>query len=135
MEKRKEDRFNTRLMVKLRSGVLKTWGVLKDVSENGLLVKSNHKFNPEASIDIEVIMADGETATISGIVKRIMVTPNENRKFGIGIEVIEKNLLYRNLVNQISNKKRHSEIGSNTLDRRKQKLSQVPNKEKTQIIH
>ena len=105
MEKRKEDRFNTRLMVKLRSGVLKTWGVLKDVSVNGLLVKSNHKFNPETSIDIEVIMADGETATISGIVKRIIVTPNENRKFGIGIEVIEKNLLYRNLVNQIAKKK------------------------------
>ena len=109
MDKRKEDRFNTRLMVKLRSGVLKTWGVLKDVSANGLLVKSNHKFNPEASIDIEVIMADGETATISGIVKRINETPNANRKFGIGIEVIEKNLLYRNLVNQIAHKQEPTE--------------------------
>ena len=109
MDKRKEDRFNTRLIVKLRSGVLKTWGVLQDVSANGLLVRSNHKFTPETPIDIEVIMADGETATISGIVKRIMVTPDANRKFGIGIEVIEKNLLYRNLVKQIANKRGHTE--------------------------
>jgi hypothetical protein len=109
MDKRKEDRFNTRLMVKLRSGVLKTWGVLKDVSAHGLLVASNHKFHPEASIDIEVIMADGETATIRGIVKRIMVTPDANRKFGIGIEVIEKNLMYSNFVKNIATKQEHTE--------------------------
>lgn len=104
MDKRKEDRFNTRLMVKLSSGVLKTWGVLKDISANGLLVKSNHKFSPDTPIDIEVMMPDGESATIRGIVKRIMVTPNENRKFGIGIEVIEKNLMYRTLVKHAATK-------------------------------
>lgn len=109
MDKRKEDRFNTRLMVKLRSGVLKTWGVLKDVSENGLLVKSNHKFNPEAPIEIEVMMPDGETATIKGVVKRIVVTPNENRKFGIGIEITEKNLMYRTFMKQTSAKQVHTE--------------------------
>ena len=111
MDKRKEDRFNTRLMVKLRSGVLKAWGVLKDVSANGLLVKSNHEFNHEDSIDIEVIMADGETATIRGIVKRVTATPDANRRFGIGIEVIEKNLLYRNLVTQIAHNQGNTEKG------------------------
>ena len=109
MEKRKEDRFNTRLMVKLRSGVLKTWGVLKDVSANGLLVKSNHEFNPDASIDIEVVMPDGETATIRGIVKRIIVTPDANRKFGIGIEITEKNLTYRTFLKHIADKKIYTE--------------------------
>jgi hypothetical protein len=109
MDKRKEDRFNKRLMVKLSSGVLKTWGVLKDVSANGLLVKSNHKFNPEASIDIEVMMPDGETATIRGIVKRIVVTPKENRKFSIGIEIIEKNLIYRTFLKNIADKKEYTE--------------------------
>ena len=109
MDKRKEDRFHTRLMVKLRSGALKRWGVLKDVSANGLLVESNHEFNPEASIDIEVIMADGETATISGIVKRIMVMPDANRKFGIGIEITEKNLMYRTFVKNIADKKIYTE--------------------------
>jgi hypothetical protein len=109
MDQRKEDRFNTRLMVKLSSGVLRTWGVLKDISVNGLQVKTNHKFNPEAPIDIEVMMPDGEVATIRGVVKRIMVTPNENRKFGIGIEITEKNLMYRTLVKHVAVKKGHTE--------------------------
>jgi hypothetical protein len=109
MDKRKEDRFNTKLKVRLYSGVLKTWGVLKDISENGLLVKTNHKFNPETPIDIEVMMPDGETATIKGVIKRIVVTPNENRKFGIGIEITEKNLMYRTFVKQTATKQVYTE--------------------------
>lgn len=85
-------------MVKLHSGVLRTWGVLQDISSNGLLVKSKDKFNAESPIDIEVIMPDGETATIKGIVRRTMLTDRESRQFGIGIEVIEKDLIFRNLV-------------------------------------
>lgn len=109
MNKRREDRFNKRLMVRLRSGVLISWGVLKDVSANGLLVKSNHKFSPDIPIDIEVIMPDGETATIKGVVRRIMITPNESRKFSIGIEIIEKNMIYRAFVSDIADKKVYTE--------------------------
>ena len=108
MDLRKEDRCNTRLMVKLQSGVLRTWGVLKDISVNGLLVKSNHKFNPDVPIDIEVIMPDGETATIKGVVRRIIITPDESMKFGIGVEITEKDLKYRSLVRHTSTKKDHS---------------------------
>ena len=107
MKQRKENRFNTRLMVKLRSGVLKTWGVLKDISANGLLVKSNHKFNPSDPIEIEVMMPDGDIASIKGVVKRVMIIPDGNIKFVIGIELIEKNLLYRNLVKQTASKQKN----------------------------
>jgi hypothetical protein len=96
-------------MVKLHSGVLSTWGVLKDISVNGLLVKSNHKFNPDVPIDIEVIMPDGETATIKGVVRRIIITSDANMKFGVGVEVIEKDLKYRSLVRYASKKNEHAE--------------------------
>ena len=51
MDKRKEDRFNTRLMVKLRSGVLKTWGVLKDVSANDCYPFEIHDENGQYILD------------------------------------------------------------------------------------
>ena len=98
MEKRKEDRYNTKLIVKLKAGTLRRWGVLKDISSNGLLVKCNHKFHPEIPIDIEVIMPDGETATIKGVVRRVIITPDANMQFGIGIEITEKNMMYRTLL-------------------------------------
>jgi hypothetical protein len=109
MNQRREDRFNKKLMVKICSGILKAWGVLKDISASGLLIKTNHKFNPDTPIDIEVMMPDGETATIKGIVRRIMITPNENRKFSIGIEIIEKNMIYRAFVKDIANKEVQTE--------------------------
>ena len=109
MNQRKEDRFNTRLMAKIHSGVLRAWGVLKDISANGLLIKSNHKLKLDTPVDIEVIMPDGETATIKGVVRRITITPDANRKFGIGIEVIEKDMMYKTLVQYASEKKEHSE--------------------------
>ena len=110
MNQRKEDRFNTRLMVKLHAGVLTTWGVLKDISANGLLVKSNHELDPETPVDIEVIMPEGETATIRGVVKRVVATPEAHRKFGIGVEIIEKNMMYRTLVRYVAEKKEHAKV-------------------------
>jgi hypothetical protein len=110
MDKRKEDRFNTKLMVKLHSGVIRAWGVLKDLSANGLLVKSNHKLNLETPVDIEVVMPDGEIATIRGVVKRVIGTPDAHRKFGIGVEITDKNLMYRNLVRYVAAKKEQVKV-------------------------
>ena len=97
-------------MVKIRSGILKTWGVVNNISNNGLFINSNHKHNPDTILDMKLIMPDGKTAVIKGIVKRLVMMPNANRKFGMGVEVIEKDITYKNYLTSITEKKEISSV-------------------------
>jgi len=108
--KRKEERFHTKLMVKIHSGILKTWGVVSDISNNGIFVNSNHKHNPDTILDMQLIMPDGKTASIKGVVKRLTMTPDANRKFGMGVEVIEKDVIYKSFMTSITEKKETSSV-------------------------
>jgi hypothetical protein len=98
VDKRKDERFSTKLYVKLNSGSLTSWGVLCDISENGLFIKSNLDFSTDALIDIEVFMPDKSISLLRGIVRRIAEQPDLNRKFGIGIEIIEKDIKYKHFL-------------------------------------
>lgn len=107
---RKEKRFQTKLMVKIHSGILKTWGVVSDISNNGIFVHSNHKHTPDAILDMQLIMPNGKTASIKGVVKRLTMTPDANRKFGMGVEVIEKDIAYKSYLTSITEKKETSSV-------------------------
>jgi hypothetical protein len=98
VDKRKDERFSTKLYVKLSSGSLTSWGVLCDISENGLFIKSNRDFSTDALIDIEIFMPDKSISLLRGIVRRITQQPDLNRKFGIGIEIIEKDMIYKHFL-------------------------------------
>ena len=104
-DKRKEKRFKTKLMVKIHAGILKTWGVVSDISNNGIFVNSTHKHSPDAILDMQLIMPNGKTAWIKGVVKRLTMTPDANRKFGIGVEIIEKDTAYKSYLASITEKK------------------------------
>ena len=93
---RKEERVSTKLVVKIHSGVLRTWGVVSDISHNGLFIHAKHKLNPDTILDIELMMPDGKTSALRGVVKRIVILPDTHRQFGMGVEVIEKDTTYRN---------------------------------------
>jgi hypothetical protein len=71
---------------------------LTDVSENGLFVKSNRDFAVDAVINIEIVMPDNSTSLLKGRVKRRIELPEEHRKYGIGIELIKKDVRFINLV-------------------------------------
>jgi Tfp pilus assembly protein PilZ len=98
VDKRKDERFSTKLYVKLNSGSLTSWGVLSDISQNGLFIKSNRHFSIDALIDIEIFMPDKSISLLRGIVRRITEQPDSNRKFGIGIEIIEKDIIYKHFL-------------------------------------
>jgi Tfp pilus assembly protein PilZ len=98
VDKRKGERFSTRLYVKLNSGSLISWGVLSDISENGLFIKSNRNFSIDALIDIEIFMPDKSISLLRGIVRRTTEQADLNRKFGIGIEIIEKDIIYKHFL-------------------------------------
>ena len=94
VENRKEKRVPTKLVVKIHSGVLRTWGVVSDISHNGLFIHAKHKLNPDTILDIELMMPDGKTAALKGVVKRIVILTDTHRKFGMGVELIEKDRTY-----------------------------------------
>jgi len=94
MEQRKDKRFDIRLYVKLKSGSKSSWGLLSDVSKNGLFVKSTQNFSKDAVIDIELFMPDNSVSILKGVVRRNVELPETHRKFGMGIEIIQKNEVY-----------------------------------------
>jgi hypothetical protein len=98
MDNRKNKRFAMQLHVKLNSGSLITWGILCDVSENGLFVKSNRDFIMDTAISIEIFMPDNTNSIVKGIVKRKIETSESHRKHGLGIELIEKDASYQQYV-------------------------------------
>lgn len=101
MEKRKDKRFAVKLYVKISSGSSTAWGLLCDVSENGLFIKSNHGFTMDATIDIELFMPDNTVFLFKGIVRRIIELPEANRKFGIGVELIRKDATYKHFLKNL----------------------------------
>lgn len=98
MDKRRNKRFSTQLHVKLDSGSIKSWGVVHDVSENGLFIKGNQDFPVGEVIGIEIFMPDKTSCLLNGVVRRSFELSRSHRKRGVGIELTEKDARYLNFV-------------------------------------
>ena len=94
MDKRKKERHSMKLHTKLSADSFVSWGLLSDVSENGLFIKSNRDFTMGDAIDIEVYMPDNNNSLLKGVIRRKIELPDSHRKYGLGIEVIEKDMVY-----------------------------------------
>lgn len=98
MNKRKENRFSKQLYVALYLESKMFQGLLNDFSENGLFIKCNRDFPIGTVIDIEIFMPDRNNSLLKGIVKRNIKTTESNRKYGVGIEIIKKDMRYMTFV-------------------------------------
>lgn len=94
MEQRKERRISKQLYVQLRFEKKVFWGLLNDYSENGLFIKCNQDFVTGAVIDIEIFMPDKSTSVLKGIIRRNIDISGSDRKYGLGIELIKKDVRY-----------------------------------------
>jgi len=101
MDNRKNKRFNKQLYAKLNSRSLISWGILCDVSKDGLFIKSNQDFTVGDIIDIEIFMPDNTTSFLKGIVRRKIEVPDTYRKNGFGIELTEKGMSYRGFLQSL----------------------------------
>lgn len=101
MDKRNDERHAMKLHTKLSADSFVSWGLLSDISENGLFIKSNRDFTVGDAIDIEVFMPDNNNSLIKGIIRRKIELPDSHRKYGLGIEVIEKDMVYRHLLRSL----------------------------------
>ena len=104
MFKRKEARFSKQLYVVLRLESKMVHGLVNDFSENGLFMKCNQDFPLGTVIDIEVFMPDNNNALLKGIVRRKIDMPESHRKCGLGIELIEKDIVYRHFLKSLNGK-------------------------------
>jgi hypothetical protein len=95
MYKRKENRFEKQLYVVLRLESKMVHGLVNDFSENGLFIKCHQDFPIGTVIDIEIFMPDNNNSLVKGIVRRKIEMPESHRKYGLGIELIEKDMIYR----------------------------------------
>ncbi len=94
MDKRKENRIEKQLYAVMRVESKMVRGLLTDCSENGLFIKCNQDFPIGTVIDIEIFMPDNNNALLKGIVRRKIEMPESHRKYGLGIELIKKDVRY-----------------------------------------
>lgn len=95
-------RYMKRLEVTFRSGILSYRGILSNISESGLFIRTTRSFAPGTIIDIELLLPDNKVSLLKGIVRRSIKTAVSTMKNGMGIELIEKDATYLNLVKSFS---------------------------------
>ena len=93
-----------KLYCKLSAPSFVSWGLLTDVSENGLFIKSNRDFTTGEAIDIELFMPDNNNSLLRGVLRRKIELPDSHRKYGLGIELIEKDIVYRYFLRSLKGK-------------------------------
>jgi Tfp pilus assembly protein PilZ len=89
-------RYTKRLEATFSSGVLTYRGILSDISDNGLFIRTSRGFTPGTAIDITIIMPDNQTSHLTGIVRRSIKTPLSTTKNGMGVELTQKDAVYIN---------------------------------------
>ena len=101
MDKRKSERLSMKLYTKLSADSFVSWGLLSDVSENGLFIKSNRDFTIGEAIDIELFMPNNNNSLLKGVIRRKIELPETHRKYGLGIELVEKDMVYRHFLRSL----------------------------------
>ena len=106
MDKQKNERLSMKLYTGLIAGSFVSWGLLSDVSENGIFIKSNRAFTVGEAIDIELFMPDNNNSLLKGVIRRKIELPKSHRKYGLGIELIEKDTVYRHILKNLKGQTR-----------------------------
>ncbi len=101
----RKQRFTKRLEVTFSSGPFSYRGILSDISENGLFIRTNHGFAPGTTIDIELVMPDNQISRLKGVVRRTVKTPLSTMKNGMGIELTKKDSTYINFIKSYSDER------------------------------
>jgi len=100
MNKRKNLRFTKRLEARFIADAESFVGITSNLSETGLFIRTKRGFAPDSILDIKLIMPDGNTSSIKGIVKRTVKVPL-SIKNGMGIELLEKDETYMRYVKSL----------------------------------
>ncbi len=98
-------RFTKRLEARFSSGGMSFTGISSNLSESGLFIRTNRGFAPDTAIDIELVMPDGKTSSLKGLVTKTVKTSMSTLKNGMGVELIEKDASYINFLKSFAEEK------------------------------
>jgi hypothetical protein len=101
-------RFTKRLEVTFSSGGTSFKGILSNISQNGVFIRTNRGFAPGTTVDIQVVMPDNSISHLAGIVRRTVKTPLTAMKNGMGVELTKKDLLFTNFMKAYSRERTSS---------------------------
>lgn len=90
-------RFTKRLEVTFRAGGIDFRGILSNISDNGIFIRTNRGFAPNTTLDIELVLPDNTVSHMKGIVRRTIKTPLA-MKNGMGIELTKKDAAFEKFV-------------------------------------
>ena len=105
MNKRKHKRFIKRLETLFRCNSKSFKGRSKNLSENGLFIKTRNSFIPNTTLNIQLTMPNGEKSFLIGKVKHAIKNPVLRNESGMGIKLIEKDQIYIDFINSYSGQK------------------------------
>jgi len=108
MERRNHPRFIKRLETRISIDQTSFWSISGDMSESGLFIRTNRGYNVGTPIDIELSMPGNRVSFLKGIVRRTVRTPIPTMRNGMGIEVIEKDEIFRDFVKSISQERKEN---------------------------
>ena len=110
--KRQQKRYAGRCDVEFTTDNVTFVGTSSDFSLNGFFIRTNHPYTPGTLFDIVIHLPDGLISRVkgkavragwlrevrSGGAGRVMGTPVKVLKNGMGIEIVEKDANYLNLI-------------------------------------
>lgn len=100
--KRKDHRIPKVLKVKIDRKGREVWGVLQNLSLDGLYVKTNCAFTKGETIVMELWLPDGDKSKVKGSVRRIEEKPDRSWNFGIGVKLLDNDVRYLHYVKKLN---------------------------------
>jgi len=114
MERRNHPRFIKRLETRISIDQTSFWSISGDMSESGLFIRTNRGYNVGTPIDIELSLPGNRVSFLKGIVRRTVRTPIPTMRNGMGIEIIEKDEIFRDFVKSISQERKENVVEEQT---------------------
>jgi hypothetical protein len=94
-------RYTKRLEATFSSGALSYRGILSNISDTGIFIRTNRGFAPGSVVDVEILFPDNSVSKLKGIVRRSIKTPITTAKNGMGIELTEKDDRFLRFVSSV----------------------------------
>ena len=110
MERRNHPRFIKMLETRISIDQTSFWSISGDLSESGLFIRTNRGYNVGTPIDIELSLPGNRVSFLKGIVRRTIRTPIPTMRNGMGIEIIEKDEIFRDFVKSISQERKENVV-------------------------
>lgn len=102
MDRREHTRFVKRLKTKFYMDEVSFTGISSNISKNGLFIRTSKGFSPDTIINIEMVMPDNTISNLKGIVTRTIKTPFTSMKNGMGVKLLEKDVVFMDFIELLS---------------------------------